>query len=255
MKLYKVKTPALTGAMTTIATLRNGIVSVRDAAPALSVDGDLMPGEFLINAKRWMTLSQSEFSLSLLTKVRGDHTVISLHKTRPPEHPSAFVDVFSKTVNGRVSMLDYTRSTRLVHAHIFTPFADSELNECAIVVPEAVGGELIVEGFDLQAREFSSFEDAVENLLPSLAISNPVQKDGLITSNVILTDQTGKQQRRDATVFVESTLGNVLTPRVNLKNGAGEVIVTVSGLPRGLSGRIKVGFRYYPGKAEAQFES
>lgn len=254
MKLFKVKTPALVGNLHTTVSLSEGTLSVMDICPAPQSDEPLGADEVLVGGVRFSVLAKSSVNVSSAIQSAGAHTVLSLFKEEQSSPQTGPVDVFSKTINGRVPMVEFTRGTKRIAAHIFVPFSGAAVADCSLVVPESVDGELDVSGLDVQARQFSSFEQAVDALLPSLEIVGLSTSNGLISAQTRLIDEAGAVVDKSATVFIESTAGVVLTPRVELSGGVGQVIVSVAGLPSGIQGRIKAGFRYYPGKTEATFQ-
>ena len=55
------------------------------------------------------------------------------------------------------------------------------------------------------------------------------------------------------TVYLETTAGVMLTPRVELNGGYGIGYLSLAGLPAGYSGKVKAGFKYFSGLAETAF--
>lgn len=253
MKMYKVKNQVLSGNLTKMVTLSGGELRILEVAPAdqsKSSESDIVVDDVIHDILAQSILNIDDIILNLT-----DHTVVSLHKTKPPENPVAYVDAFSRTMNGRMTMLDYSRATKSVIGHLFVPFSGASSEECFIVVPESIGGKTIVEGLEIQDKVFSSFEEAVDYLMPTIQFSNLTIQDGLLVVTVEVKDMVENKPSKPVTVYIESTLGSVLTQRVEVIDGTGTAIVSIAGLPNGIDGKIKAGFRYYPGKCEITFRS
>lgn len=255
MKIFKIKSPFLKGSLSTIASIDNNILTIMDITRGMETDEPLMDNEIIYNDIRSMIISKIEVDINSIITGKPDHSVISVYKNKEDKLSYIF-EVYPKTINGRLSMKNITdMDARNIAVHLFIPFTNSTLEECSIAIPESETGSVTLEdNLIFQQEEFVSFEDAADFILPSLQISEPIIIDGILNATVTLVNNTGEVISNEATVYVESTLGYLLTPRIDLIDGVGKILVSVSGLPEGCYGKIKAGFRYYPGKTELKFE-
>lgn len=257
MKAYKINSNLLQGDLITHAEFVNGVFKICELAPAVT-DFDIAlvtDNQKLLDGAVYEILCRGEVNIGAAASGKPEHTVIAVHGTAPNKPLVAGQDVFAKTVSGRTKMHEYASASGKVLAHVHMPFPD-DASEFALTIPESIGGTLIIgSGIELQAAEFQSFEQAAASLQPSLALGPHTRSGDLVTVPVTLLRGDGTPSQRSATVFIEPTCGVAITSRVELVNGTGQAVVSLAGVPAGTLGRIKAGFRYYPGKAETSFEA
>lgn len=249
MKLFQIKSNNFLGSVHTHASLVDGVFSVMELYPIH--DGMSVPSDALtVDGVTYSVEGRSSVPLSYAQSCDA-HTVLALHK-----HSSTggVVNLYSQTVNGRMTMQEYSRATHPVVAHVFVPFSGGG-DDIVATVPVAVNGKLTVSG-DIQVQEhvFDVFESAAAMFMPSIELSGVAINGDILTANVSLLDASGQQAQKDAVIFLETTAGSLLTPRINCVSGSGTAILSLSGLPPGTQGRVKAGFRYFPGKTEINFQ-
>lgn len=88
---------------------------------------------------------------------------------------------------------------------------------------------------------------SVFELMPTLVLSH------LATTDSIFNVRVECSQAINATVYLETSVGVLLTPRIELVDGVGLGYVSLAGLPAGQTGKIKAGFKYFSGLAETSF--
>lgn len=107
------------------------------------------------------------------------------------------------------------------------------------------GDEVLVTG-DLQNEGESS---GFKSLLPSLEISNQQ------ISNNILSFDISSTSLPDHDVYIDTSIGAAITSKTRIKNGFGRGYISLSGLPSGLTGKIKLSFKFYSSVCTTEFTS
>ena len=175
----------------------------------------------------------------------ADHTLwVLLEATKK------WVPIFSETSSTKESMGEFAQRNGNFIACLFVPLANNNLDDCFLSVAISENSELTFSG------EISGQGDShsiVSNIaFPKLEIGEPIIENGIASFSIILKDYTGTTLNESATVYCESTIGALLTNRVELNNGLGTIKLNVNGLD-GLTGKVKVGFKFYTGVSEKYF--
>ena len=138
------------------------------------------------------------------------------------------------------------------------PFADSTFDECFLTVNlhPTLGG-CVVQGLDAQDIEQTGYQSAAqvrEMQFPDLKVVAPtsVKAGDPVVFSIQMLDGIGDASTRDAEVFLENINGYLPVSRRQTQSGTTTATVLTTGLAPGDTVRLKAGFKFYPGCADAQ---
>ena len=138
------------------------------------------------------------------------------------------------------------------------PFADSPFDECFVTVNlhPTLGG-CLVEGVDplnVEQTDYQSSAQVREMQFPDLRVTAPtsLKAGDPAVFTVHMLDGIGEVSTRDAEVFLESVNGYLPISRRQTQGGITTATVLTTGLAAGDTVRLKAGFKFYPGCADAQ---
>jgi len=174
----------------------------------------------------------------------ADHTLWVLS-----EYKQMWVPLFSETFINKESIANYARQNGNLLALLYVRLASDNLADCSLCVSIHKDSTLDAPG---KITQVDSARAVYDTIFPKLAIGDPVTQDSVMTFSINLLDAEGVPLNKDAAVFCESTVGALLTPRVQIVNGVGVAKVEVLSLD-GVSGKLKAGFKFYTGVAEKNF--
>ena len=138
------------------------------------------------------------------------------------------------------------------------PFADSRFDECFVTVNlhPTLGGCLVegVASTDVEHTDYQSSAQVREMEFPDLRVIAPanVIAGDPVEFTVQMLDGLGNPSNRDAEIHLESVNGYLPVSRRRTQGGLTTVTVMTLGLQAGDTVRLKAGFKFYPGCADAQ---
>lgn len=139
------------------------------------------------------------------------------------------------------SLPDYAVANNLVIVGGITVQAIKDLNTASLFLCEYNGNTVKTNGsLDVQLEKLNTYS----SLFQTLKITNLV-KNGDIYEVALSSSCLSPQ-----TAYLETTVGVLLTPRVELVNGSGSAYLSTAGLPSGILGKVKAGFKYFTGLSE-----
>lgn len=138
------------------------------------------------------------------------------------------------------------------------PFADSSFEECFVTVNlhPTLGG-CLVEGVnpeDVEQTDYQSSAQVREMQFPDLKVIAPasVTAGDQAVFTVQMLDGLGDASTRDAELYLESVNGYLPVTRRRTQGGTATAAIITTGLQPGDTVRLKAGFKFYPGCADAQ---
>lgn len=138
------------------------------------------------------------------------------------------------------------------------PFADSSFDECFVTVNlhPTLGGCLVegVDPSDVEQTDYQSSAQVREMQFPDLKVVAPasVKAGDPAVFSIQMLDGIGDPSTRDAEVFLECVNGYLPLSRRQTQSGTTTATVLTTGLAPGDTVRLKAGFKFYPGCADAQ---
>jgi hypothetical protein len=123
--------------------------------------------------------------------------------------------------------------------------------------PDVNKGDCVVVGIDpadVERTDYSASAQVRELiLLPGVQIAAPqaCTPDGLVDVDVQVVDANDQPILRDAEIYLEAVNGYLPKTRVKTVDGKARVPFMAWGLVAGDSARIKAGFKYFSGAADA----
>ncbi len=138
------------------------------------------------------------------------------------------------------------------------PFADSSFDECFVTVNlhPTLGGCLVegVASMDVEHTDYQSSAQVREMEFPDLRVIAPanVIAGDPAEFTVQMLDGLGNPSNRDAEIHFESVNGYLPVSRRRTQGGMTTATVMTLGLQAGDTVRLKAGFKFYPGCADAQ---
>lgn len=245
MKAYKISPKGFNSTIIPFISLVNKKLVIKELIPQEVSDED---GKIIsVNGSSYYLVSESTIDLEMAANVSNDHSVLM------QERQGLLVNVFANTVATKQTMQEFSvQAKNHAVAQLFQPFGEEGIDGIVLGIPVGLHGQILFEGdkIDLDETVFISFEQAVSALMPSLKIDSVVRDGDLVKATVALTDSKGTVVNKNATAYIESTVGSVLTPRVSISNGVGQARIFVGGLEAGTVGKLKAGFKHYTGKEE-----
>lgn len=142
---------------------------------------------------------------------------------------------------GKQSLPEYAVANRLIIVGGITVQAIKDPNTTSLFLCEYNGNTVKTNGdLEVQLEKLNTYSP----LFQTLKITNIVKNGDLY--EVLLSSSCVSPQ----TAYLETTVGVLLTPRVELVNGSGSAYLSVAGLPSGIVGKVKAGFKYFTGLTE-----
>ena len=191
--------------------------------------------------------------------LRGDATFADYTAWVHEVNALRFHNMFANTVNTKERGAAYAQRVKMrMTALAFLGFATDTLEDMKVVVVVASGGWLETTGFDGTIAVTTPGEARIL-ALPGFTVScAPSGPDVIATVQAMSFNPQSTRfdipLAKSFTVFLESTLGQLSSPRITLDaTGKGQVRVVGDPLHGGQTGRVKVGFKYFPGVADGAF--
>ena len=139
------------------------------------------------------------------------------------------------------------------------PFANSSFDECFITVNLGQGAcECLAVGLAHEDIEETAYQYAGyvrEMVFPSVRVTAdaPTVKAGEPASfNLQMVDGLGNPITRDADLYLETVNGFLPVTRRTSQGGKAVATVLTTGMQAGDAVRLKAGFKFYPGAADAE---
>ena len=214
--------------------------------------------------KHYKLIAASTFDYELLKKSTGWADRQAWHLTFRWD-ARAFTDpipLYTYSMATKMSAPELSRTTYQNNLSVgfVVPFADSTFDECAVTVninPDVNKGDCVVVGVDpadVERTDYSASAQVRELiLLPGVQIAAPqaCTPDGLVDVAVQVVDANDQPILRDAEIYLEAVNGYLPKTRVKTVDGKARVPFMAWGLVPGDSARIKAGFKYFSGAADA----
>ena len=139
------------------------------------------------------------------------------------------------------------------------PFADSSFDECFITVNLGLGAcECLVAGLaheDIEETMYQNSGYVREMVFPSVLVNAdaPTVKAGEPASfSLQMVDGLGNPITHDADLYLETVNGFLPVTRRTSQGGKAVATVLTTGMQAGDVVRLKAGFKFYPGAADAE---
>lgn len=171
------------------------------------------------------------------------------------------IPLFTVSVDTKLSPVDLVQ-TNMVPSLVVgfnVPYATSSFSECDITVNiPSVAGEVYVEGIDaanvIQSPYSTSGMVREINIFPHLSATGPASATAGsdIEFLVRVVDANGTPLNRDVTLYLENVNGYLPKNRVQTSGGQATVKMMTVGLDAGDKVRLKAGFKFYSGAADAE---
>lgn len=175
----------------------------------------------------------------------ADHTLWALL-----EEKQKWIPLFSQTAITKETLYEYAKENGNIMACLFVRLAEDSLEDCCLSVVLSTDSILNVGENIVTEKESTASIYGLQ--FPKLQIGEPTFANGIAEFPINLLDANGSPLSKSATVYCEVTLGALLTNRVNLINGVGSIKVNVVGLEN-MSGKVKVGFKFYSGISSIEY--
>lgn len=172
------------------------------------------------------------------------HSVVAVTNGLVSEDGFVVVDVLRYTVQSKGSLGYMKRSLRFVPSVLFfIPFHDSPTSDWHVV---GLADKFVFNGVDildwLDVDESRTLGETCNALLPGLSLS----RDGNSVSANLITPSGQPISKAGIEIYFESTTGSLSQSRaITDSNGSASVE-----LINPASGKVKAGFKHFPGKAE-----
>jgi hypothetical protein len=175
----------------------------------------------------------------------SDHTLWVLG-----EKNKVWLPLFAITSITKETLAEYTKLNGNVIACLFVRLANDSLADCSLSIVISEDSTLDTGGETVTPAESNA--SIYAKAFPNLEIGEPVVEGDIFTFPLTLLNADGQPLVANATAYCEVTSGVLLTNRVEIVNGTGNIKVNVSGLG-GTSTKVKAGFKFYSGIDEKHF--
>lgn len=171
---------------------------------------------------------------------------------------SPTVCLYAETLPQRQTSIEYGISIQknmLVGVNVpFAGASDEELVVTVTVGPSAQNADITVSGdLSLGWQSASTMEEVRSQILPSITVTAPatIQADGSAVLQAQIQAPSGVQLPANTTIYVEAVSGYAPQTRVVAVNGSASIPVYATGLSSGNTMRVKLGWKFFPGVANA----
>jgi hypothetical protein len=135
---------------------------------------------------------------------------------------------------------------------ILVPFKGAAADQCVMWINQpSSAAKLQVEGLEVTANTFKTGDDVRAAVLPNIHIAGPAAPvTAPFDLTFTLTDDKGAPVGYDCALFFEAINCQITENRIKTVKGVAKT--TVSAISGASDVRVKVGFKYFSGKAEWQ---
>jgi hypothetical protein len=211
---------------------------------SMTVDDEVLRVEWQNLNNREPTTGDVSLDFTQLKQKQGfaDHTLWGLC-----EATQTWISVYPETITTKMTVGDLANVIKTNFlALLYVRLATDNLSDCVIRFN-------IADENTIDAGELLVDRSPCDTGLPGIQLGVPTFVNGIMEMPVSLLNSSGAPLSANATVYAESTVGALLTPRVSIVNGSGSIKVFVAGI-EGQSGKVKIGFKFYNSVAERQFK-
>lgn len=152
-------------------------------------------------------------------------------------------NVYALTSNSKLDLAGAAQSLGSAVVAGVVVQAKSDIQTVSIFVAEYNKNSVTVSGEAVLGDRLVSYQPLFQKLTVAIG-----ERSGDLVTFAVNSTCLSPQ-----TVYCETSAGVLLTPRVDVIDGQGIGYLSLAGLPSGYGGKVKAGFKYFSGLAEAQF--
>lgn len=153
-------------------------------------------------------------------------------------------NIHSATHGSKLNMAGYAELNGILVVGGIAVQSKSDPSSVSLFLCEYNGNTVTTSGdLEVQPERITKYGP----LFQSVSITSAVRDGDMLQIGVQSTCLSPQ------TVYLETSAGVPLTPRVELVDGVGTGYISLAALPVGYAGKVKIGFKYFSGMAEVSF--